>query len=238
MKVWVFVEGKSDKEALSVLWNEWRRKLRNKGWGIQFIPLENKSKYLKKIGARAAEKLLFDVNDLVVGLPDLYPNQNYVNTEYKHDNLDELAKVQMRLVKRYLQKKRLPGINRYMNRFYSGALSHDLEMLLLAVPNELKSRLGMSNKPSGWQRPPEEQNQNRPPKKIIQKLFLEKLRRSYKETVDSHAILSNVSIRDVLFDEHGRDQCPAFRAMLDWIGDKTGVQAYNVGNAAKLTSRQ
>ena len=58
MKVWVFVEGRSDIGALKALWDGWRRKLGERGWGIQFISLENKHKYLRKIGAQATGKLV------------------------------------------------------------------------------------------------------------------------------------------------------------------------------------
>ena len=80
MKVWIFVEGRSDVQALSALWSDWQQRLGKKGWGIQLIPLEGKSKYFRKIGPRATEKLEHDAHDLVVGLPDLYPNQDYANT--------------------------------------------------------------------------------------------------------------------------------------------------------------
>ncbi len=99
MKVWIYVEGKSDVGALSALWGNWKEKLGEKGWGIQLIHLENKSNYFIKIGHRVTEKLLYDTRDLVVGLPDLYPNQNYATTQYKHKNLQELQGVQTRLVK-------------------------------------------------------------------------------------------------------------------------------------------
>lgn len=76
MKVWIFVEGKSDVQALSSLWRDWKQKLGAKGWGLQFISLDDKSKYFRKIGHRATEKLVHDTRDLVVGLPDLYPNRD------------------------------------------------------------------------------------------------------------------------------------------------------------------
>ena len=75
MKVWIFVEGRSDVRALEALWRGWRRKLREQGRGIQLIQLDNKPKFLRKIGSRAMEKLVNDPCDLVVGLPDLYPNK-------------------------------------------------------------------------------------------------------------------------------------------------------------------
>ncbi len=220
MKVWVFVEGSSDVKALSALWSEWKEKLGEKGWGIHIIPLENKSKYFKKIGPRAVTRLVDDKSDLVVGLPDLYPNQNYANTDYRHNNLQELREVQTRLVKQNLQQEvRRAEVDSHMARFYASALKHDLEVLLLAATKQLKIRLGMQNRHrlSGWRRP-EDQNQDKPPKKIVGELFRRHLKRPYREISDSDAILRNADLREVA------EQCPAFRAMIDWIGEKTGVR--------------
>ena len=221
MKVWIFVEGSSDVKALSALLNGWKQNLSAKGWGIQIIPLENKSKYFRKIGSRATEKLINDARDLVVGLPDLYPNRDYANTEYKHDNLGELRNVQTRLVKQNLQQEvRRADVDSHIARFYASALKHDLEVLLLAATSQLQSRLKMSNRPSGWRQPPEEQNQDKPPKRIVEELFRRHRRQSYKETNDSYAILTDADLREVA------EQCPTFRAMIDWIGGKTGVPGY------------
>ena len=228
MKVWVFVEGSSDVRALSALLNGWKQNLSTKGWGIQVIPLDSKSKYFRKIGSRATEKLANDARDLVVGLPDLYPNRDYADTEYKHNNLQELQGVQRRLVKQHLQQQmgRRADVDSHIAHFYASALKHDLEVLLLAATSQLQSRLKMSNRPSGWHRPPENQNQNKPPKKIVEELFRRHIGRPYREIVDSHAILSKADLQEVIFDEHGTVQCPAFRAMIDWIGEKTGVPGY------------
>ena len=222
MKVWIFVEGKSDVQALSALWGGWKQQLSAKGWGIQVIPLESKSKYFRKIGSRATEKLANDAHDLVVGLPDLYPNRDYADTEYKHDNLRELQGVQTHLVKQHLQQQmgRRANVDSHIVRFYASALKHDLEVLLLAAASQLQSRLKMSNRPSGWRQPPEDQNQDRPPKRIIEALFQRELKRSYRENTDSDAILRNADLREVA------EQCPTFRAMIDWIGEKTGVRGY------------
>ena len=94
MKVWVFVEGESDRLALNALWAIWRDALRVAGWGIHIIPLDDKSRYFRKIGPRAAEKLANNDVDLVVGLPDLYPNREYENTPFEHRDLDELTALQ------------------------------------------------------------------------------------------------------------------------------------------------
>ena len=221
MKVWVFVEGSSEVKALSALWSSWTQKLDKNGWGIRIIPLENKPNYFKDIGPRTIEKLLNDPSDLVVGLPDLYPNRDYANTDYKHNNLRELQGVQTRLVKQHLQQKvRRVDVDSHMARFYASALKHDLEMLLLAATKQLQSRLKMRNRPGGWRRPPEDQNQNQPPKRIVEDLFRRHLKRAYRDIVDSTAILRNADLREVA------EQCPAFRDMIDWIGDKTKVPGY------------
>lgn len=233
MKIWVYVEGRSDKDALSALCRNWRQDLRTRGWGIEFVSLKNKSEYLRKIGTRATEKLMNSRHDLVVGLPDLYPNKHYENTEFSHDSLPELKNLQTRLVKRSLRKKSGPvDTDRRISRFYASALKHDLEMLILTVPSHLQSLLGMRNTPHGWRLPPEDQNQNNPPKRIVEKLFRIHRKQSYLEAKDGHAILRNVDLSEVLFDKNRDDQCPTFRAMIDWIGEKTGVQAYNTGDTA------
>ena len=222
MKVWIFVEGKSDVQALSALWSGWKQQLGKKDWGVQLIPLANKSNYFRKIGPRAVEKLVYDTRDLAVGLPDLYPNRDYANTDYRHNNLQELQDVQARLVKQHLQQQmgRRADVDSYIARFYASALKHDLEVLLLAETSELQSRLKMSNRPSGWLQPAEEQNQDKPPKRIVEALFQRELKRSYRENTDSNAILRDADLREVA------KQCPAFRAMIDWIGGKTGVRGY------------
>ena len=221
MKVWIFVEGDSEVRALSALLNGWKQQLGKKSWGIKLVNLDGKSNYFKRIGPRAVEKLLHDTRDLVVGLPDLYPNRDYANTKYKHDNLEELRDVQTRLVKQSLrQEVRRADIDGHIARFYPGALKHDLEVLLLAATSQLQSRLKMPNRPRGWRQPPEEQNQDKPPKKIVEELFRKNLRQAYKPTTDSYAILRNADLREVA------EQCPTFRAMIDWIGKKTGVPGY------------
>ena len=224
MKVWVYVEGKSDVGALSALWSGWKEKLRDEGWGIQLIHLENKSNYFIKIGHRVTEKLLNDPSDLVVGLPDLYPNQNYATTDYRHNNLKELQNVQNRLVNESLsseKKVREADVDSHMARFYASALKHDLEVLLLAATSQLQSRLNTQDNLSGWRRPPEDQNQNKPPKRIVEELFSKyRKRQSYNDVVDGPAILRNADLQEVA------EQCPVFRAMINWIGKKTGVRGY------------
>lgn len=222
MKVWVYVEGQSDRRALEALWGEWKKNLRRSGWGVRIIPLENKPKFFKNIGLRVVQRLMDDSSDYAIGLPDLYPNREYADTVHKHGNLDELSDVQTRLVSQELKDWGLRGVDveSHMDRFYAAAFKHDMEVLLLAAASQLQSRLKMSNKPHGWRNPPEEQNQDNPPKIVVQDLFRRHRKKSYRENVDSPAILRDANL------EHVAKQCPAFRAMIDWIGEKTGVPAY------------
>lgn len=222
MKVWIFVEGRSDVRALNALWGNWKQELGKEGWGIQLISLENKAKYFKKIGHRAVEKLIYDTYDLAIGLPDLYPNREYSDTVHKHVNLGELTDVQTQLVGRELKNQGVRGVEveSHMDRFYAAAFKHDMEVLLLAAASQLQSRLKMSNKPRGWRNPPEEQNQDKPPKIIVQDLFRRHRKKSYRENVDGPAILRDADLEQVA------KQCPTFAAVIDWIGEKTGVPAY------------
>lgn len=219
MKVWVYVEGQSDVRALDALWGEWKLRLNDSGWGIKTIPLKNKHEYLRKIGSRATEKLTNDSSDLVVGLPDLYPNRG-LPTEYGHGGLSELKDLQTRLVGRNLQSVvSKTDLDSCIARFYAGAFKHDMEVLLLAATSQLQSRLRMAKNPRGWRRPPEQQNQNKPPKRVVEELFRTSLKRRYNDITDSSAILKCANLHDVAA------QCPTFRALIDWIGEKTGVRA-------------
>jgi len=170
MKVWVFVEGESDRLALSALWQPWLERLKSSGHGIHFIPLETKQKFFKKIGPRAASKIAGDGLDVAVGLPDLYPNQPFANGPYRHDDLKRLQEVQRELVKDSLIQSyglsRPDAVRCAMERFHASALCHDLEMLLLAARDFLKDYLRTQDQLGHWSHPVESQNQDRPPKRI------------------------------------------------------------------------
>lgn len=232
MKIWIFVEGPSDRLALEALWQTWHRKLRQEGHGIKVISFKNKSEFLRKVGARVAEKLCGNKEDIAVGLPDLYPNRDFENTSWKHDDLTQLQAIQKREVSAALESiYGVPKlqIEKSLERFYASALKHDLEMLLLAAQDKLRRHLGTSEHLGSWRKPVEDQDQNQPPKHIVEQLFRTKSvgKRSYRQTKDAHAILSKVSdLKEIIYDSTNRIQCPVFKALLDWIGEKTGVVAY------------
>ncbi len=230
MKVWVFVEGESDRIALNTLWASWQAELGKKGWGIQIHPLDDKSRYFRKIGHRAAEKMANNDHDLVIGLPDLYPNAEYSHTEFKHADLQELKAVQTRLVQDALQAVfRLSPANAQarLARFFPSALKHDLEALLLAAVDELRRTLGTEETLGKWRHPVEDQNQQKPPKYVVEELFRTKKSRCYRDTVHARAVLEKVTdIRKLLFNNSGQLECPVFKKTMDWIAARTGVPAY------------
>jgi hypothetical protein len=230
MKVWIFVEGESDKIALYALWSKWRSKLGKAGWGIHVVPLEDKPRFFKKIGHRAAEKLANNASDLVVGLPDLYPNAEYVCTEYAHVDLAEISSVQFRLVKKALHdvfSKSDAEAQAVMERFYPIALKHDLEVLLLAAVDELRQVLGTSDALGKWRHPVEDQNQSNPPKYVVEALFRTKKKQRYRDTTDAKAVLDKVSdIKNLLYKDNNQLECPVFKQTMDWIANQTGVAGY------------
>lgn len=233
MKVYVFVEGPSDRLALNTLWANWRKALGNAGWGIEIIPLDDKAKFFRKIGPRAAEKLAHDAKDLAVGLPDLYPNDGYENTPYRHTNLQDLKAVQARLVGQALVQKF--GFSREqcdgaLMRFFPSAFKHDMEVLLLAAKEELRLVLGTPDNIGNWRHPVEDQNQVKPPKYVVEELFRTKRGRNYRDTVHAGAVLEKVTdINGLLFTSSGQSQCPVFKATMDWIASNTGVAGYDGG---------
>lgn len=232
MKVWIYVEGGSDELALKALWESWRAKLRREGHGIKVIPLDNKSKFFRKIGHLAAEKLIANEEDIVIGLPDLYPNQPYAGTRFEHSNMTQLKLIQKKEVSNAL--KEVFGVNRpqvrqLLERFLPSALKHDLEMLLLAAQDQLRSFLGTPDRLGNWRNPVEDQNQNHPPKRIVEELFRTKSRTrcAYRDTKDASAVLRKVTdIKTIIYNETKQIKCPVFKALLDWIGEKTTIPAY------------
>ena len=194
---------------------------------MRVVRLGDKSRFLKKIGVRAAQKLVEDDKDIVVGLPDLYPNQPYSGGPLQHSDLADLQHLQKRLTKDALHSHpfRVQDPDPLMERFFPSALKHDLEVLLLAAAPRLRSRLKTSERLRSWRHPPEEQNQDRPPKRIVESLFYSKLRRAYRDTIDGPTILKRATNREVVFGD-GPVQCPVFLEVLDWVGQKTGVVGY------------
>lgn len=229
MKVWVFVEGVADKLGLEALWDEWRKRLSTAGWGIAIVPLDTKANFLKKFGARAAEKLVGGGQDLVVGLPDLYPTEPF-RADFEHKDAATLKELQRRRVRAALNQAHGAGkrANELMQRFYPSVFRHDFEMLLLAAVDALRDHLGTPDELGNWRVPVEDQNLGDPPKRVIETLFLAKSnrKRAYRDTRDARAVLRRVNdLRAMLRTESGQWTCPEFVGVLKWLGERTSVPA-------------
>jgi hypothetical protein len=231
VKVFIYVEGLSDKLALQALFQKYTQQLRHRKHGLFFVVLKNKSKFLAKIGPLAAQKLAENDEARVVALPDLYPNQQYSGTDHAHANFSELCEVLTGLVTKALRTcfgKRSRAREEVQSRFYPCALKHDLEMLLLAAWRCLQQHI---RKPlsGSWRHPAEGQNQIHPPKQIVEQIFMSKTKRAYRDTKDAPAVLRRVTDMkgDLLYSfDPGQLECPVFKNFLDWLKEQTRVPVY------------
>jgi hypothetical protein len=229
MHVWIYVEGESDKLALEALWAAWMKQLKQEGKGIRIVPLDDKKRLLSRMGARAAEKLFASSSDLVVGLPDLYPCLEFNNSRFAHGNLEELHDLQVREVAKALKDVYQVDASTYLSRFLPAALKHDLEVLLLAAESRMKEYLSHPRSLGSWQVPVENQNQSRPPKRVVEEIFRTRSsdRKCYRDTIHAPAILRRVrDQREVIFTDTNAVTCPEFKRVLDWLGTHLGVPAY------------
>src|SRR5262249_20053200 len=114
-----------------------------------------------------------------------------------HGSFDELERLlRSRFVDR-AQKIGLPAA--VQEHFRVHCLKHDLEVLLLACPERLRERLGTRDALQGrWRKPVEEQNDQQPPKRIVEGLFNRYRKRRYADTVDAPWILSRASLEEVV----------------------------------------
>ncbi len=78
-------------------------------------------------------------------------------------------------------------------------LKHDLEVLLLGAPDVLRRRLGTEDGiEKNWRKPPEDQNDNRPPKSVVKELFHKYRKKTpYTETIDAPWILERASAEEL-----------------------------------------
>lgn len=229
MKVWVFVEGVADQMGLETLWSDWRVRLRDAGWGIAVIPLNSKANFLRKFGARAAEKLIAEPRDLVVGMPDLHPTVPFQRTAFAHDDAASLKRLQVDAVRAAVEQiypAYSDGIDTLLERTFASVFRHDFEMLLLAAVDALRAHLRTSDRLGNWRKPVEDQNLHKPPKRVVEELFLTKSRRrhAYRDTKDAPAVLRKVKdLRHMMRMNDGAWTCPEFVTVLKWMGRQTGV---------------
>lgn len=196
-KVLVYVEGPADRAALEKLLAPVVSEGQRRGVGIRLVPLAGKSHVLDDSPRKAADHLAENPGDWVFALPDLYPMSVYDGTRNAHRSFNELAQL---LEDRFLARASKVGVDdAARSHFRVHCLKHDLEVLLLAAPDELRQRLGTREAlRGGWRNPVEEQNDQKPPKRVIEALFEKHQRRKYIETADAPWILGRASLDAVV----------------------------------------
>lgn len=188
MKVIVYVEGKGDRLCLETLLHPLLKAKEAAGVSIRFIEMQKgdrKTALLTTAPQKAAYAIRNDPQILVVILPDLYPR----NKAFDHTTCDEMR---AGVVRRFRQVIGLghQDAARFEERFQVFCLIHDLEVLLLAAEEQLLTACGLET-PS-WTTPVEEQDQDNPPKRIVEKLI-----RGYQPAVDGPRILAGAHYPEI-----------------------------------------
>ena len=197
MKVIVYVEGPSDQKALAALLKPIIDEGRSKGIGISFSPQNGKSPILEDVPRKAAEHLKQNPGDWILALPDLYPMAMYDGTDNPHRSFAELVELLRQRFNTRAVKLDLPEETRQHFRVH--CLKHDLEALILAAPEQLRDRLKTKDAlRDWWRRPVEDQNDDRPPKRVVEDLF-KKYRKNarYVDTSDAVWILERASLAEI-----------------------------------------
>lgn len=186
-RVVVYVEGPSDKAAMEALLAPILADKQARGTAIQFFEApsgDRKKTLLTKIPIKAVNILMSQMSVAVVAVPDLYPK----NKAFPHETFAELERG---IIENFYQAANRKGVSdpqRLGERFKVFCFKHDLEALLLASRESLKARLEAPELKITWTLPVEDQNHDKPPKRVVEALF-EQHGQRYKETVDAPMIL-------------------------------------------------
>ncbi|MBI5116526.1 DUF4276 family protein [Candidatus Poribacteria bacterium] len=216
MRIIVYVEGPSDKAAMEALLLPLLEKKRTEGVAVVFFeapPGDKKESVLTKVPRKAANILLNDPHAVVVAMPDLYPK----NRAFPHETVEELERGIFNNFHAALLGKEAPDDFHAKNRFKVFCFKHDMEVLILASHEALRSRLGAKHLTPTWRNPVEDQDHNHPPKRIVEELF-NKFGQHYRDTVDAPMILSVVNYQEVA------DRCPqCFKPFIEFLSTLKGT---------------
>lgn len=190
-EVFVYVEGPSDQLGMRELLADVMELAANNGNKVDFYPLNGKEPLLNKGPKKAINILRNRPNSYVFLVPDLYPrNKPFTHSSY-HELKDELE----RRFKEELQRRN--GDDRLADRFFVHCFKYDLESLLLASENALLSRLGKEKFSQSWADPVEDQNHDKPPKRIVEAIFRDASMK-YKDTADVPWVLKRSSYIELI----------------------------------------
>lgn len=217
MNAIVYVEGPSDKQALSILLNPLVEKKLQEGVFIKFFETpdgDRKNSLLTKAPIRAVNILLNDPTAVVMTVPDLYPK----NKGFPHETYLQLKQGLTTNFERALRQKIGSVDERFFQRFKVFCFKHDLEALLLAAEESLAAHFG-ENLGVTWRRPVEDQNHNHPPKYVIEEIY-RRHGQKYQDTVDAPLILAGVSYQQIV------QRCPqCFGPFVEFLEDLPNIKS-------------
>lgn len=208
--VMVYVEGPSDKAAMTQLLQPLLNQKKQEGVTIDFFESpegDKKASVLRKVPIKAVNILLNKPGSMVVAMPDLYPK----NKSFPHETAEEMFAGIRKNFEAALVEKTGSVDQQIAERFRVFCFKHDLEALVLAAEDGLKSRLGVKNLHKNWKIPVEDQNHSFPPKRVVEGLFRQH-GQLYRDTVDAPLILSVSSYLDIA------NLCPqCFKPFVEFI---------------------
>jgi hypothetical protein len=215
MRVIIYVEGPSDKNAMEALLVNLIDKKSEEGVSIEFFAIKGKNNdkggdakkdLLLKAPIKAVDILCRTPNSIVILLPDLYPK----NKGFTHETFQQLEAGIMNNFSQELREKRIQD-ERLKERFKVFCFKYEMEALILASESALQDKLGVTSLAVTWTIPVEDQNHDRPPSKIVEQLFRDS-GKGYNKTVDAKLILRNTSYQEIA------DKCTeCFKPFVEFI---------------------
>jgi hypothetical protein len=200
MRVIIYVEGPSDKNAMEALLVNLIDKKSEEGVSIEFFPIKGgnndrggdaKKELLLKAPTKAVNILCNNPNSIAIILPDLYPK----NKGFPHETFQQLKAGIMENFSQALQKKGIQD-ERLKERFKVFCFKYEMEALILAAESALRGKLGVTSLAVTWTIPVEDQNHDRPPSEIVEQLFRNSGKK-YNKPVDPQLILRNTSYQEI-----------------------------------------
>ncbi|MFH1036123.1 MAG: DUF4276 family protein, partial [Pseudomonadota bacterium] len=196
VRVEVYLEGPSDVFAMEKLLAPLVQRKRREGVGIKFFRARkgDGKAYLVNIApVDAANTLPMDSGVTMVVVPDLYPKDKPA----RHETPQELETLVLGNFRKALEDRGRSYSDDLTQRFKVFCFKHELEALLLAVPDRLAHRLGLGSLKPNWRQPVEDQNHEHPPKQVVQALFRRHKKVAYVETSEAPAILAGADYQAI-----------------------------------------
>ncbi len=194
MRIVLFVEGWTERELPAFLKRWLDPRLEKRPVGLKVVRFEGVSNYLSDV-ARKARLYLTDEDTLAVfGLLDLYGLPL---------NLPDLGRDEK--IARARQEIEAMIDRPFRDRFHQHFAVHETEAWLLSAPalfpHPVRERL-----PG---KPPEDINFDEPPSKLLDRLWRQTMKRSYKKIVQARNLFRCLDPEQVYI------RCPYFRRMMD-----------------------